>query len=194
MSQPLATLFVSLFWLPLSLCAQDRGLSAAAYTGAGLDGRLEALGYEVTGVPLLAGAELTYRLPLAGRLSGGLGLGGMYVRRAGQLGRERFEATAWRFTVAPALGYRATERLGLQAGVEVRNSADVAAFDLRSEDNVRTHVRLAGDYQLGASLALTAAVSRLLGDPGDIANLADPGRTVRLGLRHRLSPPKPERP
>lgn len=167
--------------------AQQYGLSASAWTGAGLDGRLDALGREVTGVPLMTGAEVNYRLQLPADFTGGLGLGGMYVRRDGQLEGERFKATAWRFTVAPTLGYRASERLHLQAGVEVRSAADVAAFDIRSEDNVRTHLRLATDYRLNASLALTAAVSRLFGDPGDIANLVDPGRTVRLGLRHRLS-------
>ena len=167
--------------------AQDSGLSANAWTGAGLDGPLDALGYEVTGTPVLAGAELAYRLPIAAGLSGGLGLGGMYVRRAGSLDGEDFAATAWRLTVAPDIGYRAGERLGLRAGVEVRSAADLAAFDPRLEDNVRTHVRLGGDYRLGARLSLTAAVSRLLGATADVANLSDPGRTVRLGLRHVLS-------
>ena len=167
--------------------AQPPGLAAAAWTGAGLDGRLDALGREVTGVPVMTGAELSYHLALPADFSGGLGLGGMYVRREGSLGEERFTAEAWRFTVAPELGYRLTEQLRLRAGVEVRSAADLAAFDTRSVDNVRTHVRLAGDLRLNGCLAVTATVSRLVGDAGDIGNLVDPGRSFRLGLRHRFA-------
>ena len=167
--------------------AQQTGLAAAAWTGAGLDGHLDALGREVTGVPVMTGAELSYHLALPADFSGGLGLGGMYVRREGSLGEERFTAEAWRFTVAPELGYRATEQLRFRAGVEIRSAADLAAFDTRFEDNVRTHLRLAGDVRLNGCLAVTAAVSRLLGDTGDIGNLVDPGRSIRLGLRHRFA-------
>lgn len=161
-----------------------QGFSVSAYAGAGLDGSLEALGREVTGLPVLAGAELTYRHVVAAGFSGGLAVGGMHVRRDGRLGEERFSATAWRLTVAPELGYRASERLFVSAGAEIRSAADLLAFDARYEDNVRTHVRLGGDYRLGARVTLTAAVSRLVGSPADIINLVDPGRSVRLGLRH----------
>ena len=167
--------------------AQSSGLSASTWAGAGLDGRLDALGYEVTGVPVMTGAELAYDVSLPADFSGGLALGGMYVRRDGHLEDERFTARAWRFTVSPELGYRASDQLRLRAGVEIRSAADVAAFDLRFEDNVRAHLRLGGDYALTDGLAVTAAVSRLIGDGGDIDNLVDPGRSVRLGLRHRLT-------
>lgn len=166
---------------------QSTGLSADAWAGAGLDGRLEALGREVSGVPVMAGAEVSYHLPLPADFSAGLGLGGMYVRRDGRLEDERFDASALRFTVTPELGYAASRQLSLRAGLEIRNAADLSDFDVRREDNVRPYLRLGGDYRLRDGLALTATVSRLLGDAGDVDNLVDPGRSIRLGLRHCLS-------
>lgn len=172
--------------------AQSTELSVAPWSGVGLDGALEALGHEVTGTPVLTGAELTYGHVLFAGVSAGVGVGGMYVHRGGTVAGERFTAEAWRLYLAPELSYRLAGGWRVRAGVEVRTSADLAAFDARYADNVRPHLRLGGDYRLGERLAVTAALSRLLGDPAAIANLVDPGRSLRLGVRYRLTGPQPD--